>query len=232
MSDQSHDEVETTSRELHLAMLRYNRATGQAAPVVPDLTGQSINATKGQPLEEALKSASAGHASSNSVPRTSHFPPLRRPEGSPASVKVSGAELLHAPASQSQRVDPAKSSSKGKEKVQDESEDSGDSATKGPSNGNPPSAGRNTRDQGGEDPEVQTQFESMKKRNPTWAQVTEQNARKVDPFARFTNIPPVEYLDLKEVESILDDMITHTLPVDNYLEIREDDIVEWILTFS
>ncbi|KAL3693336.1 hypothetical protein R1sor_006987 [Riccia sorocarpa] len=74
--------------------------------------------------------------------------------------------------------------------------------------------------------EPETQFEPMGKRNPTWAHVTDQNTKKLDPLARFADIQFVENFDHAEVEEILDGLISNSLPVDNSEEIREKDIVD------
>ncbi|KAL3676017.1 hypothetical protein R1sor_025965 [Riccia sorocarpa] len=80
--------------------------------------------------------------------------------------------------------------------------------------------------EGPQDDVPTTQFEPMVRRNPTWAEVIEQNIRKIDPFARFAHLPQIGSLDMKEVEEILDAMISNTAPVANYEEIKEEDIVD------
>ncbi|KAL3679910.1 hypothetical protein R1sor_022866 [Riccia sorocarpa] len=54
----------------------------------------------------------------------------------------------------------------------------------------------------------------MGKRNPTWAEVTEQNLKRLDPFARFADIPMVEDFEAGEIEEILDGLISMTAPVE------------------
>ncbi|KAL3677966.1 hypothetical protein R1sor_020922 [Riccia sorocarpa] len=73
--------------------------------------------------------------------------------------------------------------------------------------------------------EPDTQFEPMGRRNPTWAEVTEQNMKRLDPFARFADIPLVDSVEAGEVEEILDGLITTVTPVENCADVREGDIV-------
>ncbi|KAL3694743.1 hypothetical protein R1sor_008394 [Riccia sorocarpa] len=80
--------------------------------------------------------------------------------------------------------------------------------------------------------EPETQFKTMRKRNPTWAQVTDQNTKKLDPFARFADIQFVENFDRAEVEEILDGLISNSLPVENSEAIREEDIVDPVSGFD
>ncbi|KAL3686351.1 hypothetical protein R1sor_008925 [Riccia sorocarpa] len=79
--------------------------------------------------------------------------------------------------------------------------------------------------------EHETQFETMRRRNPTWAQVMEQNTKKLDPFARFAGIQFVDSFEKEEVEEILDGLISNALPVDNFDEVKEEDIVDVNLQF-
>ncbi|KAL3694434.1 hypothetical protein R1sor_008085 [Riccia sorocarpa] len=72
----------------------------------------------------------------------------------------------------------------------------------------------------------ETQFEPLGRRNPTWAEVTEQNIKKLDPFVRFADIPFVDTVDRAEVEEILDGMISNTLAVENCEEIKDEDIID------
>ncbi|KAL3701395.1 hypothetical protein R1sor_019417 [Riccia sorocarpa] len=74
--------------------------------------------------------------------------------------------------------------------------------------------------------EQETQFEPMGRRNLTWAEVTEQNIKKLDPFAKFADIPFVDTVDRAEVEEILDGMISNTLAVKNCEEIKDEDIID------
>ncbi|KAL3696457.1 hypothetical protein R1sor_010533 [Riccia sorocarpa] len=74
--------------------------------------------------------------------------------------------------------------------------------------------------------EPETQFEPMGKRNPTWAEVTEQNLRRLDPFARFADMPLVDNVEAGEIEEILDGLISTTAPVENCSDVRESDIVD------
>ncbi|KAL3700599.1 hypothetical protein R1sor_018621 [Riccia sorocarpa] len=87
---------------------------------------------------------------------------------------------------------------------------------------NPPSG-----NEGNTEPdEESTQFEPMEKRNPTWAEVTEQNIKGLDPFARFADITLVDSFEAEEVEDILDGIISNTALVVNFAEVKEADIMD------
>ncbi|KAL3702325.1 hypothetical protein R1sor_020347 [Riccia sorocarpa] len=87
-------------------------------------------------------------------------------------------------------------------------------------------AGQDQAEQHESEREAETQFEPMGRRNPTWAEVTEQNIKKLDPFARFADIPLVDSVEREEVEEILDGLISNTVPVDNCEEIKDEDIID------
>ncbi|KAL3692031.1 hypothetical protein R1sor_005682 [Riccia sorocarpa] len=83
----------------------------------------------------------------------------------------------------------------------------------------PPSAGPPPEE------ESVTQFEAMGKRNPTWAEVTKLNIKRLDPFAKFADLLRVKEVEAAEIEEILDGLISNSLPVEN-VGVKEEDIVE------